>query len=357
MTVADEICAALDRANISYFIDRQDIGIGHPFAEIAKAIKECTIFLYLGSRNAYVSKYAPKEVNYAILNKPKNSILPYLIDDTPMPDELEFLLCDYNWRTKREHPVESVLINDLLDLLGRDRVKPETQNKPAEEDRYMIKLISAGVNKLQVVKGIKESLRTGLKEAKDIVDAAPCVFPGDFALNEANSIKHHLEEAGASVLIQPLRESMNTADNYYIMLPSNIRRIETLEAISKYTSISTDTLRQYTYYSPCVLPVLLDAKNAKRIQGEAKLAGIEIELIPFSSKTASVEFKLLSTGDAKLQVVKYLKENLNLGLKEAKDLTDKAPVVVAQARDCRTGIWFANGLTKIGAVVTIQFKA
>ena len=198
-TIADEICAALDRANISYFIDRQDIGIGHPFAVIAKAIKECTIFLYLGSRNAYSSKYAPKEVNFAIMNKPKNTILPYLIDDTPMPDELELLLCDYNWRTKREHPVESVLINDLLRILGRDRVKPKVQNKPAEEDLYVIKLVSAGANKLLVVKGIMDSLGLNLGEAKPIVDAAPCFLRGSYSLSKANSIKRDLEAIGASV--------------------------------------------------------------------------------------------------------------------------------------------------------------
>lgn len=136
MVIADELCNALDRVNISYFIDKQDIGVGHPFAEIAQAIKECTVFVYLGSGNAYKSKYAPKEINFAIKHKNKNSILPYLIDNTPLPDELDFLLCDYNIRTKVSHPIEPQLIDDLLNLLNRKNefLQDEKSQNPKNEN-------------------------------------------------------------------------------------------------------------------------------------------------------------------------------------------------------------------------------
>ena len=58
---------------------------------------------------------------------------------------------------------------------------------------------SAGANKLQVVKAVKESCGLGLKEAKEIVDGAPATVKEGVAKDEAESLKKTLEEAGAEV--------------------------------------------------------------------------------------------------------------------------------------------------------------
>jgi TPR repeat protein len=57
---------------------------------------------------------------------------------------------------------------------------------------------------LQVIKIVKESLRLGLKEAKDIVDSAPCVITTDVPRSEAEYLKRALEEEGAKVKIEPV---------------------------------------------------------------------------------------------------------------------------------------------------------
>lgn len=70
---------------------------------------------------------------------------------------------------------------------------------PAEKTEFDVHLTSAGANKLAIVKEVKTLLNLGLKEAKDIVDAAPALLKGGASKAEAESIKATLEGAGASV--------------------------------------------------------------------------------------------------------------------------------------------------------------
>ena len=68
-----------------------------------------------------------------------------------------------------------------------------------EKTEFDIILKSAGAAKLQVVKAVKELTGLGLKEAKDIVDAAPKTVKEGVSKDEAEGIKKALEEAGAEV--------------------------------------------------------------------------------------------------------------------------------------------------------------
>ena len=72
---------------------------------------------------------------------------------------------------------------------------------PAEEEKtnFDVVLKSAGASKLQVVKAVKESCGLGLKEAKDLVDAAPSVVKEGLPKDEAENLKKVLEEVGAEV--------------------------------------------------------------------------------------------------------------------------------------------------------------
>jgi large subunit ribosomal protein L7/L12 len=70
---------------------------------------------------------------------------------------------------------------------------------PAEKTEFDVHLSSSGANKLAVVKEVKTILNLGLKEAKDIVDAAPALLKAGASKAEADSIKAALEAAGASV--------------------------------------------------------------------------------------------------------------------------------------------------------------
>ena len=68
-----------------------------------------------------------------------------------------------------------------------------------EKSSFDVILKAAGGAKLQVVKIVKEITGLGLKEAKDLVDAAPKAVKEGVSKEEAESIKSQLEEGGAEV--------------------------------------------------------------------------------------------------------------------------------------------------------------
>jgi large subunit ribosomal protein L7/L12 len=76
---------------------------------------------------------------------------------------------------------------------------------PAEEAEAKVQtefdviLKSAGQSKLAVVKLVKELTGLGLKEAKEVCDAAPKAIKEKVSKDEAESLKSQLEEAGAEV--------------------------------------------------------------------------------------------------------------------------------------------------------------
>ena len=71
---------------------------------------------------------------------------------------------------------------------------------PAEEQtEFDVVLVEAGANKIQVIKAVRELTSLGLKEAKDLVEAAPKPVKEAVSKDEAQAAKAKLEEAGATV--------------------------------------------------------------------------------------------------------------------------------------------------------------
>ena len=68
-----------------------------------------------------------------------------------------------------------------------------------EQTEFDIELVSCGEKKINVIKVIREITSLGLKEAKDLVDAAPSVVKEAVSKDESGEIKKKLEEAGATV--------------------------------------------------------------------------------------------------------------------------------------------------------------
>src|SRR5271154_4347909 len=71
-----------------------------------------------------------------------------------------------------------------------------------EKTSFDVVLTEAGGQKIQVIKVVRAITGLGLKEAKDLVDAAPKPVKEGVAQDEANSIKAQLEEAGAGVEVK-----------------------------------------------------------------------------------------------------------------------------------------------------------
>ena len=71
-----------------------------------------------------------------------------------------------------------------------------------EKTEFNVIMTAAGEGRVNVIKAIREITSLGLKEAKDMVDAAPATVKEGISKADAESIKKKLEEAGAKVEIK-----------------------------------------------------------------------------------------------------------------------------------------------------------
>ena len=102
----------------------------------------------------------------------------------------------------------SELITEIEEKFGVTAAAPVVGAAPAaggsdaaseEKDEFDVVLTSAGSSKINVIKVVRGITSLGLKEAKELVDGAPKSIKESVAKAEAEDMKKHLEEAGASV--------------------------------------------------------------------------------------------------------------------------------------------------------------
>ena len=77
-----------------------------------------------------------------------------------------------------------------------------TAGASEEKTEFDAVLTDVGANKILVIKAVRELTGLGLKEAKDLVDAAPKAVKEGVAKEEAEQVKEKLAEAGATVDIR-----------------------------------------------------------------------------------------------------------------------------------------------------------
>ena len=94
---------------------------------------------------------------------------------------------------KDEYGIEPAAAAVVMSSGGGDAAAVE------EQTEFTVVLKEAGSSKLAVVKAVKELTGLGLKEAKDLVDAAPSNIKEGVSKDEAEGLKKSLEEAGAVV--------------------------------------------------------------------------------------------------------------------------------------------------------------
>ncbi len=113
--------------------------------------------------------------------------------------------------------IEKMSVLDLAELVkileekfGVSASAPAMMMAPAagaaaaveEKDSFDVEITEGGANKINVIKAVRELTEMGLKEAKDLVDAAPKVLKEGVKKEEAEKMKKKLEEAGAKVTLK-----------------------------------------------------------------------------------------------------------------------------------------------------------
>ena len=100
-------------------------------------------------------------------------------------------------------------LNDLVKVLEKRfgvsaaavAAAPAASAGPATEEKssFNVMLTDAGAQKIAVIKVVKEVLVLGLKEAKDLIDAAPSMLKEGMKKEEAEDFKKKVEAAGGKV--------------------------------------------------------------------------------------------------------------------------------------------------------------
>jgi large subunit ribosomal protein L7/L12 len=101
-------------------------------------------------------------------------------------------------------------LNELVKLLEKKfgvsaqataAAAPAAGAAPAGEEKtsFAVHLAAAGDQKIAVIKVVKEALGLGLKEAKDLVDAAPSLLKDNVKKEDADKLKKDIETAGGKV--------------------------------------------------------------------------------------------------------------------------------------------------------------
>lgn len=78
----------------------------------------------------------------------------------------------------------------------------EAAGAAEEKTEFDVEVTSAGASKINVIKVVREITGLGLKDAKDLVDAAPKVIKEKVSKADAEGMKKKLEEAGATVALK-----------------------------------------------------------------------------------------------------------------------------------------------------------
>ena len=71
-----------------------------------------------------------------------------------------------------------------------------------EKSSFNVELTDGGATKIAVIKAVKEALGLGLKEAKDLVDAAPSILKEGMKKEDADALKKAIETAGGKVTLK-----------------------------------------------------------------------------------------------------------------------------------------------------------
>lgn len=112
--------------------------------------------------------------------------------------------------------IEQLSVLDLAELVkvlekkfGVSAAAPVAMAAPAaaaaaveEKTSFDVELTDSGANKIGVIKVIRELTQKGLKEAKDLVDAAPKMIKEGATKEEAETMKKKMEEAGGKVTLK-----------------------------------------------------------------------------------------------------------------------------------------------------------
>lgn len=233
---------------------------------------------------------------------------------------------------------------DMLKQLGL-----AIDNKP-----WKVTLTSAGANKTSVIKVVRDQCGIGLVEAKALCDEVPSLIAGFETRDEAVALKSAIEAAGGTAEVlgssttpSPVVEENNCEVVLTSYGSSKATMVKTLRDVCGLSIVEANTLCSS-------LPAVI-ATGKTKSEAEAIKSAVEKDGGTAETNIAKNEWNVMLTnyGSSKVAVIKAVQNLTGLGLLNAKNLVDSAPVIIvtvgslSEAEAAKAAIEEAGGTAAI----------
>ena len=254
---------------------------------------------------------------------------------------------------------------------------------------YQVYLVSTNNNKLTVMKAIKAKTGLGLAEAKALVESAPAVVGLIYSAEEADQLKNAIIEAGGNAIVCPenttpycsspngdgtcsagacCRGQFNSGSGIdaggqcYALHPYTIfirsytgSALEITKVLMTHFGFNLSAAHNLVKSAPVEFTADLGTVKAEEIKQALTSAGAVVNVCIVGSCNNKVDVYLASVDPTqKINTIKVVRGYLGLGLKEAKDLIDSAPVMLTTDFDFGEAQRFRDALYEVDADVELR---
>lgn len=233
----------------------------------------------------------------------------------------------------------------------------------AEDAAFDVFLAAVGSSKISVIKVVRELSGLGLKESKDLVESAPILVKEHLDRSSAEELQRRLVEVGAQAVLrvagssEPAPGPEPTGERFDVVLTAvGWKKIDVVRAVREITGCGLKEARDLVDSAPHTVKAGVAEDDAEAIRRQLIEVGASAELRRVAGSPSSGEHDvfLQSFGSHKIAVIKLVREYLNLGLKDAKDLVESAPTLLKAGASKAEAAAIQKGLVEAGATVEIR---
>jgi ribosomal protein L7/L12 len=213
--------------------------------------------------------------------------------------------------------------------------------------------------KIAIIKVVRMFTDLGLKEAKDLVESVPQIAGTTFAQEVAVDFKQQLEEVGAKVSIRSWQLS-HTLPGFCVILkevPAD-KKIAILKVVRTLTRLGLKEAKDIVESVPITVGEALLQEVAVDFKQQLEEVGAKVYIRLLQSaliKPRRFDVILEEVpADKKIAIIKVMRILARLGLKEAKDIVESAPITVWKALIKEVAEDFKQQLEEAGAKVYIR---
>lgn len=273
-----------------------------------------------------------------------------------------------------KHDFYECLSDAIARMERKGAVQVDPIDPPADEPTYDVVLDDVGMMTILVSQALREVTGLSSTDVSALMTNLPAVILRGVSPEAAEAAKARLERERAAVrvvetvLIQP--PSVNPSDGSYtvILEDAGSRKINVIRVIREHTNLGLKEAKDKTDHSPSTIVQGLLKEHAEQIRAALEREGAVATLVrdsrvgldtptPVVLNSVSIagDFSVVldDAGRKKIEVIKVIREITSVGLKEAKDLSEKTPSVILHNIVFEVALEAKAALEKAGAAVRL----